>query len=94
MIGVSPIGLITIVSACYGGRCSDKAIFEQSQIIQKLEPFKDCVMVDKGFLIEDICHKYSVGLIRPCFLRNKKKRPFFPPLFKNIRFRAILSITF
>lgn len=73
MTGVSPAGHITFVSACYGGRCSDKAIFEQSNIIEKLEPFKDSIMVDKGFLIEDICHKYSVSLIRPFFLRNKKQ---------------------
>ncbi|KAI4455551.1 thap domain protein [Holotrichia oblita] len=32
MIGVSPAGLITFISKAYGGRASDKAIFEQSDL--------------------------------------------------------------
>ncbi|KAJ8981460.1 hypothetical protein NQ317_000136 [Molorchus minor] len=49
MTGVSPGGLITYVSKCYGGRTSDKAIFEQSGLIKQLEMSKDAIMVDKGF---------------------------------------------
>lgn len=73
MTGVSPAGLITFVSSCYGGRSSDKAIFEQSKIIEKLERSKDSIMVDKGFLIDHICESHGIQIIRPVFLRNKKQ---------------------
>ncbi|KAJ8914038.1 hypothetical protein NQ315_017557 [Exocentrus adspersus] len=36
MIGVSPAGLITFLSRGYGGRASDKAIFEQKAKINAL----------------------------------------------------------
>jgi hypothetical protein len=43
MTDVSPTGLITFVSQAYGGRASDKAIFEQSNLIQKLRYiFRSC----------------------------------------------------
>lgn len=73
MTGVSPAGLITFVSKSYGGRSSDKAIFVQSKLINKLEPRKDSLMVDKGFLIEDICRDYFIKVIRPYFLKKKKQ---------------------
>ncbi|KAK4875999.1 hypothetical protein RN001_012421 [Aquatica leii] len=65
-------GLISFVSKALGGRASDKCIFTQSQIITKLE--KDAaVMVDKGFLIDDICASYAICLYRPPFLKAKKQ---------------------
>ncbi|XP_028146882.2 uncharacterized protein LOC114340340 [Diabrotica virgifera virgifera] len=73
MTGISPGGLITYVSEPYGGRASDKTIFEQSNIILKLDSSKDAVMVDKGFLIDDICNQFKIELIRPPFLKNKKQ---------------------
>lgn len=72
MTGVSPGGLITVISRCYGGRASDKLIFEESDLIQKLTPNTDAIMVDKGFLIDNLCAMYKIKLIRPPFLRNKK----------------------
>ncbi|KAJ8976148.1 hypothetical protein NQ317_018087 [Molorchus minor] len=73
MTGVSPGGLITYVSKCYGGRTSDKAIFEQSGLIKQLEMSKDAIMVDKGFLIDKICEDYDIRLYRPPFLRAKNQ---------------------
>lgn len=72
MIGVSPAGLITFISRCYGGRASDKAIFEQSDIITQMNR-GDAVMVDKGFLIDELCDSFGIKLIRPPFLKNKKQ---------------------
>lgn len=69
MIGVSPAGLVTFVSNLYGGRASDKAIYEQSGLHDLLEPHWDAVMADKGFLIDDICVKSCVQLHRPPILR-------------------------
>ncbi|XP_031327381.1 uncharacterized protein LOC116181933 [Photinus pyralis] len=70
MTGVSPAGLVTFVSKAYGGRASDKIIFQGSELIKKLEK-GSAVMVDKGFLIEDICKMYEIKLYRPPFLRGK-----------------------
>lgn len=72
MTGVSPSGLITFTSRMYGSRVSDKALFEQSGLLDKVEP-GDAIMVDKGFLIDELCFKKEVTLIRPQFLRNKKQ---------------------
>lgn len=73
MTGVSPAGTITFISNAYGGRASDKLIFEESNIINLLDANKDSIMVDKGFLIDDICAMFKINLIRPPFLRNKKQ---------------------
>lgn len=40
------------------------------------EPHVDAVMVDKCFLIEEICAKNFIEILRPSFLR---KKPHFPP---------------
>ncbi|KAL7304366.1 hypothetical protein TKK_0003165 [Trichogramma kaykai] len=72
MTGVSPAGTITFVSDAYGGRVSDTTIFGQSEVINLLEP-GDAVMVDKGFMIEDLCLKNRWKCIRPPFLREKKQ---------------------
>ncbi|XP_058790942.1 uncharacterized protein LOC131664092 [Phymastichus coffea] len=69
---VSPAGLITFVSPAYGGRASDTAIFSNSKLINLLEP-GDGVMVDRGFLIDELCHKNRWKLIRPPFLHEKKQ---------------------
>lgn len=73
MTGVSPAGVISFVSKAYGGRASDKFIFEESMLINKLDSNKDAIMVDKGFLIDDICAIYKIKLIRPPFLKQKNQ---------------------
>jgi len=72
LIGISPGGLITFISEPFGGRASDKAIFEQSGLINKME-HPDAVMVDKGFMIDDLCKQKKIEIIRPPFLKNKKQ---------------------
>nr|CAI5865892.1 unnamed protein product [Callosobruchus analis] len=67
MTGVSPGGIITFISKPYGGRASDKLIFEESDFIKNLSPNRDSIMVDKGFLIDDLCAMYKIRLIRPPF---------------------------
>ena len=71
MVGCAPSGSISCISKAYGGRASDKKIFSESGVLEKLEPYADAVMVDKGFMIEDLCETYAVELIRPPFLRKK-----------------------
>lgn len=71
LIGVSPGGLITFVSDCFGGRASDKACVGGSEVLEILEPFKDDVMVDKGFNIHDKCTALGIGVVQPPFLRKQ-----------------------
>ena len=73
MVGVSPDGVVTFLSKLYGGRSSDKAIFEQSGLVERLEPMVDAVMADKGFLIDEACARNCVQLYRPPFLRAQKQ---------------------
>lgn len=70
---VTPAGILVSVSEAFGGRASDKAIFNHGNIIQNLESTRDAIMVDKGFMIYEECLRKRVKLIRPPFLRNKKQ---------------------
>lgn len=71
LVGVSPGALITFVSDCFGGRASDKACVDESEILSKLEPFRDDVMVDKGFNIDKKCTTLGIGVVQPPFLRKQ-----------------------
>ncbi|CAN7976702.1 unnamed protein product, partial [Ixodes persulcatus] len=73
MVGVSPGGLVTYISSGYGGRASDKAIFDQSGLVDKLLPGIDHIMVDKGFLIDSTCETRLIAVVRPPFLHAKKQ---------------------
>lgn len=72
LIGITPCGLISFVSSGFGGRASDKAIFNYEKVIDKLE-INDAIMVDKGILIEKECEEKLIKLIRPPFLRKQKQ---------------------
>ncbi|XP_036149705.1 uncharacterized protein LOC118647889 [Monomorium pharaonis] len=73
LIGIAPCGLLSFLSEANGGRASDKAIFNQSGIINKLEPTRDAIMVDKGFHIESECMQNHIQLIMPPKLEKKKQ---------------------
>ena len=67
--------MLVHVSKSFGGRASDKCIFNHSNILQYLEATRDSVMVDKGFLIDNECMENRIKLIRPPFVRNKQQLP-------------------
>ncbi|KAF2889888.1 hypothetical protein ILUMI_16285 [Ignelater luminosus] len=71
---VSPSGMITYLSKAYGGRASDKAIFNKEKIIELLIPGLDAIMVDKGFLIDDECKRNYIKLYQPPFLGRGKSQ--------------------
>lgn len=71
LICVTPSGLISYVSKGYGGRSTDKTIFDESKLLDRMEN-GDAIMVDKGFLIEKSCAKAGIQLYRPPFLLEKK----------------------
>jgi len=72
MTGVTPAGTISFVSRCYGGRFSDKAIFEQSNLFSLLEK-DDRIMIDRGFFIDAQCKEHDIQIVRPPFLKNKSQ---------------------
>lgn len=64
MIGVSPSGAVTFVSSLFSGSVSDKEVFWKSGIIPLLS--KDmAVIVDKGFIIDDLvpCKVYRLPFL-------------------------------
>lgn len=72
MIGISPDGLICFLSNVYGGRASDKIIFNESDILNKCIE-GDAIMVDKGFLIDAECAEKGIKLHRHPFLGKQKQ---------------------
>lgn len=73
LICETPGGHISYVSEAYGGRASDSFITKESKIMEKFLPSIDSVMVDKGFLIDQLCLDYHVEMVRPPFLRKSKQ---------------------
>ncbi|CAN7976923.1 unnamed protein product [Ixodes persulcatus] len=67
MISVTPGGVIAHISKGYGGRASDKAIFEQSGVLDSLLPVVDAIMIGCGFLIDSFCEDRLITVIRPPF---------------------------
>ncbi|KAL4008194.1 hypothetical protein ACER0C_002046 [Sarotherodon galilaeus] len=70
LVGIAPHGPVTFISDLYAGSVSDKELFKQSGIAEKLTEDM-AVMVDKGFLITDCC---KCKVYRPPFLSKKKKK--------------------
>ena len=70
LLGVSPSGAVNYLSKTATGKSSDKAIFNLTDLVSKLEP-GDAVMVDKGFMIADELANAGIEMIRPDFLFEK-----------------------
>ncbi|CAI5660512.1 unnamed protein product [Oreochromis niloticus] len=69
LVGIAPHGPVTFISDLYAGSVSDKELFRQSGIAEKLTEDM-AVMVDKGFLITDCC---KCKVYRPPFLPKQNK---------------------
>ena len=64
LIGITPNGLISFVSDCYGGRATDKHIVENSSFLQFVQP-NDQIMADRGFKIAEMLAFYQCSLAIP-----------------------------
>ena len=72
LVGVTPYGLISFLSECWGGRVSDKKITQRSGFFEKLEA-GELVMADRGFLIEEDLAVHGASIVMPPFTRGKKQ---------------------
>ena len=68
-MGVAPNGVITYVSKLYPGSVSDKAIVQQSGLLNHLTA-EDLVPADKGFLIQDLVSN-GISVNIPLLLQNE-----------------------
>lgn len=75
LIGIAPNGLLIFKSDAYGGRASDKAIFKYSNILNRVEPTRDAIMVDKGYTLTLKWNVCKIMLNSSC-LQNLKKMNF------------------
>lgn len=75
LVGVSPAGLITFISQAYSGKASDKMIFNEEKLIDRMIPHVDEIMVDKGVSIETECTSKCIKLHMPPFLRGDQLSP-------------------
>ena len=73
MYTTAPNGALIHCSDLYGGNASDKEIFAQSDLPNRLQA-GDGLMVDKGFLIKDVIQGKGIKLYRPPFLSEKNKQ--------------------
>lgn len=71
LIGMSPHGALTFVSALFEGSISDKELFCHSGIIPLLTSDMD-LMVDKGFLIDELV---PGNVHRPAFMSKQAQMP-------------------
>ncbi|ELT98802.1 hypothetical protein CAPTEDRAFT_101032 [Capitella teleta] len=70
LIGITPGGLTTYVSDCYGGSTSDRQIVERSTI--KVEK-GDSMMADKGFNVQDLFASQDVAVNIPAFFKKQNR---------------------
>lgn len=72
LIGIRQSGEVAFVSLCYPGRISDKELTRQCKVFQELWP-DAVIMVDKGFLIDDIAEAEDIHIIRPAMLAKNSQ---------------------
>lgn len=72
LIAITPNGGACFISDLFEGSISDVDIFEQSGILQYINP-GDCIMVDKGFTVKELLLPYQATIFIPPFLGERKK---------------------
>lgn len=72
LVGITPGGMVSYVSDCYGGSTSDRQIVERGSLLNKTEP-GDSIMADKGFNVQDLFEASNVIINIPTFFRKKNR---------------------
>lgn len=76
MIGCTPKGSVSFVSAAYGGSASDRQIIENSELLKpdlKLFEKGDSIMADRGIMVQDLFANNDVFVNTPTMLRGKSQ---------------------
>ena len=74
LIGISPAGAVTFLSAGRGGRISDKHITIELGFLKTVVP-SDCILADRGFLLEDELNRVGAYLKTPKCTEGKSQLP-------------------
>ena len=74
MIGVTPMGAVSHVSASYGGSSSDRQVIERSELVEQGKFEKgDAIMADRGIMVQDIFASKDVFVNTPTMLKGKSQ---------------------
>lgn len=72
LIGITPAGAVSFLSAGWGGRASDKEVTVNSGFLDFVT-YVDCVLADRGFLIEEELATRGAVLRIPRFTKGKSQ---------------------
>ncbi len=72
LIGITPQGVISYLSQCWGGRTSDKHITENCGFLDKILP-GDLILADRGFDIKDVVGLQGAEAKIPAFTKGKSQ---------------------
>lgn len=70
MVGITQSGAISFISDVYESSISEKDIFKESGILNKLNE-GDLVMMDRGFNIRDLLLKKGADIVIPPYLGDR-----------------------
>ena len=70
VVGSSPGGVISLISASYGGSISDRQLVERMSL-GSVSDVGDSIMADKGFNIQDLLAPHDVQVNIPTFLKKE-----------------------
>lgn len=72
LIGITPAGAVSFLSSGWGGKASDKVITIESGFLNFVT-HGDCVLADRGFLVEEELATRGAVLRIPAFTRGKNQ---------------------
>lgn len=72
LIGISPMGTVSFLSKCWGGRVSDKSLTHSSGFFNYLE-HGDTILADRGFTLAEDMAVYGANLAIPSFTCGKEQ---------------------
>ena len=72
LIGIAPAGAVSFLSYGRGRRASDEMITLNSGFLE-MDSHGDCILADRGFLIEEELAECGAVLRIPAFTRGKKQ---------------------